>query len=39
MMFLLAAAITFADVQPILERRCVACHRKGEVGPMPLTTF
>lgn len=39
MMLLLAAAITFVDVQPILERRCVACHRKGEVGPMPLTTY
>ena len=38
-MWLLAAAITFADVQPILERHCQSCHRKGEVGPMALTSY
>ncbi len=27
------------DVAPILERHCVACHRPGEIGPMPLRTF
>jgi hypothetical protein len=30
---------TFADVWPILERRCVGCHQPGEIGPMPLTNF
>ena len=39
MMWLLAAAVTFADVQPILERHCQSCHRKGEVGPMALTSY
>lgn len=24
------------DIAPILERRCTGCHRKGEIGPMPL---
>src|SRR5580693_7558500 len=28
-----------ADVAPILYRNCVACHRAGEAGPMPLLTF
>ncbi|MCI0637854.1 MAG: redoxin domain-containing protein [Gemmataceae bacterium] len=27
---------TFQDVRPILERRCVGCHRPGEIGPFPL---
>ena len=27
------------DVAPILYANCVSCHRAGEVGPMPLTTF
>jgi hypothetical protein len=32
--------ITFAkDVAPILQNRCQACHRPGEVGPMPLMTY
>ncbi len=39
MILLLAALVTFAEVQPILERHCQSCHRKGEVGPMPLSTF
>jgi len=31
---------TFAkDVAPILFEKCVSCHRAGEVGPMPLTSF
>ena len=33
-------SITFsADVAPILYRHCVACHREGEMAPMPLTSF
>lgn len=34
------AEITFSkDVQPILETRCVQCHRAGEIAPMPLATY
>lgn len=29
----------YTDVKPILDRHCVSCHRVGEVGPMPLTTY
>ena len=34
-----AARVTYADVAPILERHCVACHRPGEAGPMSLATY
>ncbi len=34
-----ASAATFADVRPILEKRCVGCHSRGEIGPMPLTNY
>lgn len=27
------------DVAPILQKNCVECHRKGQVGPFPLETF
>ncbi|SIO67412.1 Peroxiredoxin [Singulisphaera sp. GP187] len=27
------------DVAPILERRCVSCHRSGQIGPFSLTTY
>ena len=34
------AAPTFTrDVAPILYAKCVACHRAGEVAPMPLLTY
>ncbi|MGC4043700.1 MAG: redoxin family protein [Armatimonas sp.] len=33
------AGISFATVQPIFEKHCVPCHKKGEVGPMPLDDF
>ena len=29
----------YRAVAPILARRCVGCHRPGEVGPFPLTTY
>jgi hypothetical protein len=29
----------YADVQPILERRCVTCHSATSTGPWPLTTY
>ncbi|MCA2964309.1 MAG: hypothetical protein ACK58M_24280 [Acidobacteriota bacterium] len=33
-------AVTFyADVLPILERRCLGCHQAGEAAPMPLGSF
>ncbi len=41
----LAAAVTSAkptyskDVAPILNQRCVGCHRTGEAAPMPLTSY
>ncbi|MDX1980790.1 MAG: thiol-disulfide isomerase [Bryobacteraceae bacterium] len=34
-----ALAVTFGDVSPILQKHCVSCHRAGEIGPMPLTTY
>jgi hypothetical protein len=35
-----AADVTFArDVAPILNAKCVTCHREGEVAPMSLRTF
>lgn len=27
------------DVAPILQDHCQECHRNGEIGPMPLTTY
>lgn len=27
------------DVRPVLERRCVSCHKAGEIGPMALTSY
>jgi hypothetical protein len=29
----------YHDVLPILQERCQACHRPGEIGPMPLRTY
>src|SRR5882724_10145724 len=29
----------YRDVLPILQNRCQECHRPGEMGPMPLTTY
>ena len=35
-----AQSVTFhADVAPIIFTHCTECHREGEIGPMPLTTF
>src|SRR4051812_8810780 len=33
------AATFSADVQPILQARCVTCHQPGAVAPMPLRTY
>ena len=35
----LLAETTWNDVQPILERRCLQCHQKGEVAPMAFTSY
>jgi hypothetical protein len=36
----LPAEVTFTrDIAPILYRRCVACHRPGDVAPMSLLTY
>lgn len=29
----------YRDVVPILQNHCQACHRAGEIGPMPLVTY
>ncbi len=28
-----------ADVAPIIFNACSSCHREGEIGPMPFTTY
>ena len=34
------AAVTYCrDIAPILQRRCVGCHRPGQIGPFSLTTY
>lgn len=35
----LSAETTWQQVQPILERRCVQCHQKGEIAPMAFTSY
>ena len=33
-------AVTFTgDIAPILYKRCIGCHRAGEVGPFPLVSY
>lgn len=27
------------DIEPLLQAKCQACHRPGEIGPMPLLTY
>jgi peroxiredoxin len=35
-----ASAVTYAkDIAPILQARCVGCHREGEIGPFELATY
>ncbi len=35
-----AAAVTYnRDIAPILNAHCVECHRAGEIGPFPLTSY
>jgi len=35
-----SAEVTFhRDIEPILQRSCMSCHRDGGAGPMPLVTY
>ena len=34
-----ANVVTYADVRPLLERRCVACHQAGEIAPMTFADY
>jgi mono/diheme cytochrome c family protein len=34
-----ASAVTFNDVAPIVYAKCAGCHRPGESGPFPLTSY
>ena len=35
-----SSQITYShDVAPILARNCQTCHRTGQIGPMPLTSY
>ena len=35
-----AQTVTFhADIAPIVYGHCASCHREGEIGPMPFTTY
>ena len=35
-----SAEVTFhKDIEPILQRSCMSCHREGGAGPMPLMTY
>jgi hypothetical protein len=29
----------YADVKPIIDAKCLACHVEGGIGPLPLTTY
>ena len=39
MMILAFLLVTFADVQPILQKHCAGCHQAGEIAPMPFLTY
>ncbi|MCB9687264.1 MAG: hypothetical protein H6738_14340 [Alphaproteobacteria bacterium] len=34
-----APAVTWREVGPILEERCISCHREGEIAPIELDTW
>jgi hypothetical protein len=39
MPLLSASEVTYRDIEPIVAKHCAGCHQKGEIGPMPLTTY
>jgi hypothetical protein len=39
MPLLSASEVTYRDIEPIVRQHCAGCHQKGEIGPMPLTTY
>lgn len=34
-----AAPVYYKDVAPVVRKHCEVCHRRGEIGPMPLTSY
>ncbi|MEM7387923.1 MAG: cytochrome c, partial [Verrucomicrobiota bacterium] len=35
-----SAEVTFSEhISPILYNNCTVCHREGEIGPFPLTSY
>ena len=35
-----AQTVTFhEDIAPLIYTQCTECHREGEIGPMPFTTY
>ena len=34
-----SSPVFYKDVLPILQQHCQVCHRRGEIAPMPLTTY
>ncbi len=38
--FGMAQNVTYSkDIAPIIQRHCTSCHQKGEVAPIPFTTY
>src|SRR5579883_2140852 len=35
----LASPTFHKEIEPILQKHCQSCHRVGEAGPMPLTSY
>lgn len=31
--------VTYADIRPVMERRCASCHQKGEIAPMSMLSY
>lgn len=29
----------YDDIEPIIQKNCVACHRQGQIAPFPLTSY
>ena len=33
------SATWYADIYPLMEQKCMSCHRPGQAGPFPLETY